>query len=157
MNAKAGIIKICCVAVLLLIIVSCSKSESTSPAEPEIIQEQAPSTDSVLFLSTQLNPIEEANKMRTIILTGFSDDVDFRPNDNNSIFNLIPYEMETNPDRQILFGGLHGDFYTLLDRDLIERQDVLDVIEKGILKEKEVKYLEDKGVLTAEGSKEKAH
>lgn len=42
---------------------------------------QQVAADSLLFLSTQLNPIEEAEKMRRVILKDYPGEVDFRPYD----------------------------------------------------------------------------
>ena len=45
--------------------------------------------DPVLFLSTQLTPLNEADKMRQVILKGFQGEVDFQPYDDREVFNRL--------------------------------------------------------------------
>lgn len=103
------------------ILTSCSadKKEETSDNKEKIQENVIIDDKSILFLSTQMNPVEEANIMRSTILKNFKVAVDFQPNDNSHIFELLPYERKKDHLRSIIFGGLHGDFYTLSERDLL--------------------------------------
>lgn len=141
--------------ILFGLLVSCKEEEISKPTSDKLSDipiYKTSSDESILFLSTQMNPIEEANTMRNIILEGFHSEVDFRPNDNNYIFELIPFEMNMKPERPIVFGGLHGDFYTLYNEDMLESidnlksdTDFLDFIEDFInysyLKTESMQYI----------------
>jgi len=73
----------------------------------------------ITFLSTQLNPVEEAGRMRTAILKDFRGEVDFRPNDNGYLFSQIGVIRERSPGESILVGALHGDLVTLYEKGLL--------------------------------------
>lgn len=73
----------------------------------------------ITFLSTQLNPVEEAGRMRTAILKDFPGEVDFRPNDNSYLFSQIGVIQERSPGGSILVGALHGDMVTLYEKGLL--------------------------------------
>lgn len=70
----------------------------------------------IVFLSTQMNPVEEASKMRTSILGDFPGTVDFRPNDNSLLFSQIDAMLAKDHSQAILIGALHGDLSTLRDK-----------------------------------------
>jgi multiple sugar transport system substrate-binding protein len=74
----------------------------------------------ITFLSTQLNPVEEAWKMRNAILKDFPGTVDFRPNDNAYLLELIDSEFKKNPTASILVGALHGDLKSLYERNALQ-------------------------------------
>ena len=67
----------------------------------------------LLFLSTQLCPINEAGKMREVILKGFQGEVDFQPYDDSEVFNRLVVDSTRDAKRPCLIGGLHGDFAAL--------------------------------------------
>jgi len=66
----------------------------------------------LLFLSTQFTPIEEAQRMRTSILSGFQN-VDFLPQDPAPFVDRIIAEMRANKVNVGVIGGQHGDFPNL--------------------------------------------
>ncbi len=101
-------------AAVLLFICSCDKRPPT-PTEPspQPFEFDTAPTAPITFLSTQLNPVEEAGKMRTSILRDFPGSVDFRPNDNNWLFNQIEAELKSDHAAAILVGALHGDLARL--------------------------------------------
>ena len=76
-------------------------------------------SDSVTFLSTQLNPVSEADAFRTAILSGFPGIVDFRPNDTDYLIGHIASNLDKDSNKQILLGALHGDLYTLWSKDAL--------------------------------------
>jgi multiple sugar transport system substrate-binding protein len=80
-------------------------------------------SESLLFISTQLNPVHEANEMRQVILKDYTGDVDFQPYDNRAIFKrfLTDSSKLKHPD---LVGGLHGDFV------ILQREGVLKNLDK---------------------------
>src|SRR5690606_41309863 len=71
-------------------------------------------SDSVLFLSTHLRPIEEAEKMRQSVLAGFPGNVEFVPVGSVPFFGQILPVHRTGRVTIGLFGGVHGDFPPLL-------------------------------------------
>lgn len=102
---------------------SCTKrtpatTETTVRAEPFSFSRK-PSAG-ITFLSTQLNPVEEAWKMRNSILKDFPGTVDFRPNDNAYLLELIDSELKKNPAASILVGALHGDLKSLFERGALQ-------------------------------------
>lgn len=127
----------------LIIMFSCTaKKEDQVIEDKNDISSSFSEEDSILFLSTQLNPIEEAQSMRNRILKGFKKGVDFQPNDNNYIFRKMLFEVENNPDRSILLGGLHGDYINLVSENslmnlnnvspvLLERNFIPELLKLG--------------------------
>jgi multiple sugar transport system substrate-binding protein len=104
---------------LLLPLVACERRSSGAPRAPEqtgsfIFKEKPTST--ITFLSTQLNPVEEAGKMRNVILKDFPGKVDFRPNDNSQMFSQIDAMLKSNPIESIILGAGHGDFVSLYEK-----------------------------------------
>ena len=69
----------------------------------------------IVFLSTQLNPIEEATAMRNIILKNFSGKVLYKPYNDKEIYSYLAKE-KIKPN---LIGGLYGDFMSLKKDNLI--------------------------------------
>ena len=72
----------------------------------------------VLFISTQFNPIKEANKIRDILKKGYPGDVVFEPANNNFIIRKlksvqIDSEQEQADSEQIVIGAPHGDLLNL--------------------------------------------
>ncbi len=64
----------------------------------------------VVFMSTQLRPIEEAQKMREVILRDFPGEVEFVPEDGGTFVNRVEAEGRTGQVTVGVLGGLHGDF-----------------------------------------------
>ena len=79
--------------------------------------------NSLLFLSTQLTPFEEAEKLRQVILRDYPGEVDFQPNDNRVIFAPLLDKSGNNPLRPGLIGGHHGDFVLLAEAEALENVD----------------------------------
>jgi multiple sugar transport system substrate-binding protein len=63
----------------------------------------------MVFLSNQLRPVEEAQKVRNVILKGFPDAVDFVPEDPGPFVNRIRAEARSGTVSVGLVGGQHGD------------------------------------------------
>ena len=64
----------------------------------------------VVFLSTQLNPVPEAEAMRNTILAGFEGEVEFITDDIGPFNDRIAAETQSGSGTVSLIGGQHGDF-----------------------------------------------
>ena len=105
---------------------SCARKASdgvATPRNPERFTFDRHPKGPIVFLSTQLNPVEEAARMRDEILTDFPGTVDFRPNDNNYIFDQIGELRAQNPSVSILVGALHGDLVKLHEQGSLMPMD----------------------------------
>ena len=92
--------------------------------------------ESLLFLSTQLSPSAEANKMREVILKDFPGEVTFQPNDSNLILQQI-HEGNGLVHAPGLLGGTHSDFATLSgDSELSNINDALALVQGRGLSQK---------------------
>lgn len=83
------------------------------------------SAEPILFLSTQLNPVEEADLMRTVILADFPGEVIFEPYDDRAVFNRLTDEAAEVSQKPSLYGGLHGDFVFLKRNGNLDSVDAL--------------------------------
>ena len=72
----------------------------------------------LVWLSTQLSPVEEAEAVRNSILAGFDQPVEF-VGDDVSFIDRVVAQAEAGDVTTSLLGGLHGDFATLVERDLL--------------------------------------
>ncbi len=122
---------------LMMAIVACEAKPVNEPAdrlEPSSDEDDPGFSNAavadIIFLSTQLNPVEEAGRMRSSILKDFWGRVDFKPNDNGHLFSQIGVTAERSPDARILIGALHGDLATLRDEGLLRPlQDIFSGLE----------------------------
>ncbi len=116
-------------AALLLcsaIFCSCQKAAAAHPggaAKAEEFVFPGKPASPIEFLSTQLNPVEEAGKMRAILLKDFPGQVDFRPNDSAFIYRQIDSLLKKDPGESILLGALHGDFVKLYEDGRLRNLD----------------------------------
>jgi multiple sugar transport system substrate-binding protein len=86
----------------------------------------SPQTHEVVFFSNQLNPIEEAEKVRSIMLKRFPHRVDFvTTSDDRAFEDRIVAEARAGRGRVALVGALHGNFVSLRDQNVFS--DVSDV------------------------------
>ena len=65
--------------------------------------------DEIVFLSTQLRPIEEAQKVRDVILKDFEGEVEFIPEDVGPFTTRMQAEMATDTGSVDLVGAIHGE------------------------------------------------
>jgi multiple sugar transport system substrate-binding protein len=72
-------------------------------------------SEHLVFLSTQLRPIEEAQKMRSSILKGFPQEVDYITGEPQQFLSRIKGERETFSIDVV--GALHGELQPLVPRD----------------------------------------
>lgn len=62
-----------------------------------------------LFWSTQAKPVEESQKMREEVLSGFPGGVDYQGLDNGPWLTRIQAELQAGSGTIAVLGGLHGD------------------------------------------------
>ncbi|ADH62589.1 extracellular solute-binding protein family 1 [Allomeiothermus silvanus DSM 9946] len=77
----------------------------------------------LLFVSTQFTPIEEAQRMRQVILKDAPVKVEFVPEDNAPFTTRILSEARAGKVNVSLVGGLHGDFPPLIQAGAMDNVD----------------------------------
>lgn len=82
----------------------------------------------LVFLSSQLSPIEEAEAMRNNILGGFDREVSFIPEDPGPFVDRVTAEAQAGTGSVAVIGGLHGDFAAFVEQDLLE--DLTDLADE---------------------------
>ncbi len=75
---------------------------------------------SLVFLSSQFKPVEEAERMRNTILGNFNGQVEFIPEDPGPFNDRIRAEAQGGQRTISVIGGLHGDFAPFVTDDLLE-------------------------------------
>lgn len=68
----------------------------------------------IVFYSTQARPLEEAQKMRDEVLSGFAGEVQFSPQESGPFYTRIEAEQKAGEVTLGLLGALHGDFPPIL-------------------------------------------
>ena len=82
---------------------------------------------SLIFLSTQLRPIEEAQKMRNLILKGFPREVDYITEQPQQFPLRIEAELQGSTRAIDVVGALHGELQPLAALDaLVPLDDLAD-------------------------------
>ncbi|MCP3871464.1 MAG: ABC transporter substrate-binding protein [Gammaproteobacteria bacterium] len=79
----------------------------------------------IVFYSTQARPLEEAQRMRDQVLSGFSGGVKFLPQATGTFFSRIDAEQQSGQVTLGVLGALHGQFPPIGD-GLDSVDDVLD-------------------------------
>jgi multiple sugar transport system substrate-binding protein len=77
----------------------------------------------LVFLSTQFTPVEEAQRMRTVILKNFSGSVEYLPQGNAPYTDRVLAEFKAGKVNTALLGGLHGDYPPLLAAGALDNVD----------------------------------
>lgn len=83
----------------------------------------AAQSEPVLFLSTQLRPIEEAEKMRGAVLAGYHGSVEFIPVEIAPFVDRVLAEQRARRVTVSLLGGVHGEFPPLLAEGALDTVD----------------------------------
>jgi multiple sugar transport system substrate-binding protein len=78
-----------------------------------------------IFLSTQLRPIEEAQKVRNEILSGYDGEVEFVPEEDGQMPVRMQAEIATGAGEVGLVGALHGQLPALAEVDGLQPLDDL--------------------------------
>lgn len=79
----------------------------------------APAIAEPLFWSTQAKPIEESQRMRDEVLSGFPGGVDYQPSDEGPWLTRLQAELQAGTGTIAVLGGLHGDL-SGLGADLVD-------------------------------------
>ncbi len=82
----------------------------------------------VTFISTQCVPVEEAEKMRGVILADFPGQVEFVPADYATFEDTVLAEVKAGKGTIDVIGALHGQYPTLLAADAL--QDVSPLLDE---------------------------
>ena len=85
----------------------------------------AAQTERLIFLSTQLRPIEEAQKMRNLILKDFSQEVDYITEPPQRFPMRVEAERRTGMHTLDVVGALHGELQQLVPLDALVPLDDL--------------------------------
>jgi multiple sugar transport system substrate-binding protein len=85
----------------------------------------AAQTERLIFLSTQLRPIEEAQKMRNLILKGFPGEVDYITEQPQHFPLRVEAEQEGATHTIDVVGALHGELQPLVPLDALVPLDDL--------------------------------
>ena len=86
---------------------------------------EAAQTERLIFLSTQLRPIEEAQKMRNLVLKDFSREVDYITDLPQRFPMRIEAERQTGLHTINVVGALHGELQSLVPLDALVPLDDL--------------------------------
>jgi multiple sugar transport system substrate-binding protein len=107
-----------------------SAPDAASPAASSDAVVGGAPTDAgtLVFLSTQFKPVEEAERMRTTILGNFPGQVEFIPEDTGPFNDRIRAEAQAGQKTVSLIGGLHGDFAPFVKDQLLE--DVTPLVDQ---------------------------
>jgi multiple sugar transport system substrate-binding protein len=123
MNSKTVGLSVVFTLLLCEALVSCRRASNVSNNAPAPFVFETKVDYPITLLSTQLNPVEEAGKMRNVILKGFPGSVEFRPNDSSYVFSSIDSIIRNDPKISLLLGALHGDLLTLYERGALLPMD----------------------------------
>lgn len=85
-------------------------SAATDPTATTGAMDPNADAGEIVWLSTQLRPVEEGEKLRTVILKNFKGKVEYIPEDTAPFVDRLLAENKTNNVTISLVGGLHGDF-----------------------------------------------
>jgi multiple sugar transport system substrate-binding protein len=88
-------------------------------AEPPPPREQKQKGDALVFLSTQLRPVEEAVRMRERILAGYEGKVTFIGTEAGPFIDRIRTEARAGTGSVALVAGQHGDLASLAEEGLL--------------------------------------
>jgi multiple sugar transport system substrate-binding protein len=103
---------------------SASPAGSTGPASPAA--SASVEIGNVVMLSSQLNPVEEAEKMRTAILANFAGEVEFIGAEPGPFNDQVRAQEEAGSGEISVVGGLHGDFSAFAAEGLL--MDLTDLV-----------------------------
>ena len=88
----------------------------------------APAAGSILFHSSQFTPVQEREKMQSIVLKDAPMKVEFSPEDPGPFVDRVLAETKAGKVNVGVIGGLHGDFATFAKEDVL--QDLTPLLSK---------------------------
>ena len=115
---------------LALVLAACAAEPSptprdgAAPTEGEASPTEAEPAGPVVFLSTQLAPVEESEKMRTEILAGFDGEVEFIGSEAGPFVDRVRSQHQAGSGEVSLLGGLHGDFAAFDPETFLDLSDL---------------------------------
>jgi multiple sugar transport system substrate-binding protein len=121
---KAGIFRSGTIVLVLVAAMVLGACQATPSAPTETAPGQA-SYGSLVFLSTQFRPVDEAEKMRTSILKDFPGTVEYLPEDDGPFHDRVSAEVKTGSGTVDLLGALHGNFAAMVPHN--ELMDLSDL------------------------------
>lgn len=74
----------------------------------------------IVWLSTQLRPVQEAEKVRGVILDKFPGNVEFIPEDEGPFHDRIAAEVQAGTGTVDILGALHGNFSTMAPKNQLQ-------------------------------------
>lgn len=79
------------------------------------VEVQAPPTNygNIVWLSTQLRPVQEAERVRGVILANFPGNVEFIPDDEGPFHDRVAAEVQAGSGLVDVVAALHGNFSTM--------------------------------------------
>jgi multiple sugar transport system substrate-binding protein len=90
-----------------------------APSNEEIVRGMTRTGENLVFLSTQLRPIQEAEAVRNSILAGFDRPVQFVPEEVGPFIDRVIAEARAGQGTLGVLGGLHGELATLDEQGLL--------------------------------------
>jgi multiple sugar transport system substrate-binding protein len=102
-----------------VLLVACGMPTS-GPAAKEGAGKPAASSGPLVFFSSQFKPVEEAEKMRQVILADAPVQTDYIPEDPGPFNDRITAEQQAGRVTVSLIGGLHGDFAPFVQANQME-------------------------------------
>src|SRR3989304_5103323 len=107
-----------CMVIASLLLGACQPTtvtvEVTRPVETIVEVTSTPvNYGSLVWLSTQLRPVQEAEKVRGVILADFPGAVEFIPEDEGPFHDRIAAEVQAGKGTVDGLGALHGNFSTM--------------------------------------------
>lgn len=100
-----------------------AEATATTPAATEATATKG-TTDAnageIVWLSTQLRPVEEGEKLRNAILKDFNGTVEYLPEDTGPFVDRLMAESQAGNLTISLVGGLHGDFPPFINEGIME-------------------------------------
>ena len=105
-------------------------AEPTKASQPTAAPASASSSQPLIFLASQLGPVEEQEKMRNVILKNFTGGkADFIADANeNVILDRVLAEAKAGKVNSSVIGALHGAFPNLITNNALE--DLTPLAEK---------------------------
>jgi multiple sugar transport system substrate-binding protein len=94
---------------------------TATTAGPEATATTATAADAgeIIWLSTQLRPVEESEKLRNVILADFNGQVEYIPEDTAPFVDRLLAETRGSNVTISLVGGLHGDFPPFIEEGVM--------------------------------------
>lgn len=84
----------------------------------------------IIWLSTQLRPVEEGEKLRNVVLADFPGQVEYIPEDTAPFVDRLLAETKGGNVTISLVGGLHGDFPPFIEEGIMA--DLSDLATKAV-------------------------